>query len=167
DENNNKVYGGRAILKINNKTIRYKNGNIIILNVNNSTVTLNNYQIPHTFKKKKYTLDLIYSGSSRYYSNRNSTVLTLIKQELYISIKTRTSKNIILKGEKTNKPTYNGNIILKINNKIISNTISPTKINTTFILPIINNKNITVCYSGNEVYIPYKYTVDYNQYGKT
>lgn len=166
DENNNKVYGGRAILKINNKTIRYKNGNIIILNVKNSTVTLNNYQIPHTFKKKKYTLDLIYSGSSRYYSNRNSTVLTLIKQELYVSIKTRTSKNIILKGEKTNKPTYNGNIILKINNKIISNTISPTKINTTFILPIINNKNITVCYSGNEVYIPYKYTVDYNQYGK-
>lgn len=166
DENNNKVYGGRAILKINNKTIRYKNGNIIFLNVNNSTVTLNNYQIPHTFKKKKYTLDLVYSGSSRYYSNRNSTVLTLIKQKLYVSIKTRTSKNIILKGEKTNKPTYNGNIILKINNKIISNNISPTKINTTFILPIINNKNITVCYSGNEVYIPYKYTVDYNQYGK-
>lgn len=172
DEYNHGIDSGKVIFKINRKTLRDDEGNIIYLKVYNSTAQLNNFKIPLSFNNKNYSLDMVYGGSYIYMQNRNSSILTLKKQDVKINIKPvlHPTEGLIintqLKANQTNETINGGNIILKINGKTLSNKIAVSKENIQFTYASIKNieyiKNITICYSGTPVYNPTKYTIYFN-----
>ena len=76
-QTNNKVNGGRVIFKINGRTLKDSNNNVIYATVENGVASIT-YTIPSTLKSKEYTLSCVY-GHKLYERSEGNTTLTVVK----------------------------------------------------------------------------------------
>ncbi|MBE6493373.1 MAG: hypothetical protein E7Z84_02030 [Methanosphaera stadtmanae] len=163
DDNNNPVNSGKVIFKINGISI--KENKII----KNGFVQIENYYISSdNFGKTEYNLELVYSGNNLYNSNRNYSMIKLVKINTLIDITNTTNK----KGEtytisgliknSYNKTVNKGYIIIKINGLSLEKAkITNGSYTYSFISPTSKIKNITVVYSGNNYMYSNKKTVNF------
>ena len=76
-QTNNKVTGGRVIFKINGRTLKDSNNNVIYATVENGVASIT-YTLPSTLKSKEYTLSCVY-GHKLYERSEGNTTLTVVK----------------------------------------------------------------------------------------
>ena len=76
-QTNNQVTGGRVIFKINGRTLKDSNNNVIYATVENGVASIT-YTIPSTLKSKEYTLSCVY-GHKLYERSEGNTTLTVVK----------------------------------------------------------------------------------------
>ena len=76
-QTNNKVNGGRVIFKINGRTLKDSNNNVIYAIVENGVASIT-YTIPSTLKSKEYNLSCVY-GHKLYERSEGNTTLTVVK----------------------------------------------------------------------------------------
>ena len=76
-QTNNKVTGGRVIFKINGRTLKDSNNNVIYAIVENGVASIT-YTLPSTLKSKEYTLSCVY-GHKLYERSEGNTTLTVVK----------------------------------------------------------------------------------------
>lgn len=173
DEDGKKIENGKVIFKINGKTIKDQNGNILFTKVINATATIKNYIIPSNWRNHKYTLSAVY-GENKYYKESRSTnsTITLIihKTKLeFTSANTFKSNQTITLSIKitditnhtnmTIRPINTGKVVFKINGKTLKNeteeTIYANVINNTatitYTLPYMSTKiyNLTAVFSDS------------------
>ena len=127
DELGNNVTTGRVILKINGKTLKDADGNIIYADVVNGsakfTTTLN-------MKPKIYTVTAIYGGRNYYESSINNTTLLITKRDATVSFEdipqAMAGKEVIIKvkvvDDDVDTLVNTGRVILKINGKTLKDT---------------------------------------------
>ena len=163
DDNNNPVNSGKVIFKINGISIKE---NTV---VKNGFVQIENYYISSdNFGKTEYNLELVYSGNNLYNSNRNYSLMKLVKINTQIDIINTTNK----KGENYlitcviknsyNKTVNKGYIVIKINGLSLEKAkITNGSYVYSFISPTSKIKNITVVYSGNNYMYSNKKTVNF------
>lgn len=167
DETNKTVHGGKVVLKINGKTLKDDNGNIIYLRVENGVAKLSNYTIPENWRKSEYTLTAVYGGYQHYLSNTNNSTITLLKENVTLTYTSQTTfksnETIKLSVNVThdNKTVNTGHVIFKINKKtlkdpsgnIIYATVENGIATITYTLPPMSSKiyNLTVVY-GDSIY---------------
>ena len=108
-DNNTPVNGGKVNIKINGKSLRDNNGNVIYATVNNGIANIE-FTLPDTFQAKTYTLTAVY-GDSSYNRAENTTQLTITNP-------TTIDTNIITTAHtiKSNDSTTNTNITLTNDN---------------------------------------------------
>ena len=76
-QTNNKVTGGRVIFKINGRTLKDSNNNVIYATVENGVASIT-YTLPSTLKSKEYNLSCVY-GHKLYERSEGNTTLTVVK----------------------------------------------------------------------------------------
>ena len=76
-QTNNQVTGGRVIFKINGRTLKDSNNNVIYATVENGVASIT-YTIPSTLKSKEYNLSCVY-GHKLYERSEGNTTLTVVK----------------------------------------------------------------------------------------
>ena len=94
------VNGGRVVFKINGRTLRDSNGNIIYGNVVDGIASIT-YTVPDSFTPKNYNITCVY-GNKLYERNEGNTILTVktnTKKIATKSLKTLTDTRIELSGE--------------------------------------------------------------------
>ena len=168
DERNQRVDVGIARFKINGITIRQT------IHVKNGVVLLKDYVIPENFRGPKYNLSLVYGENNLYHSNRNTSVITLEKEESDIDI---TNTTFIKREDFTvyariyrksnNDCAYGGKAIVKINRKTVSPVLDVSGGEISFTIPNIPTSHIDciiVCYSGNEILLPSRKVVGINKF---
>jgi hypothetical protein len=168
DERNQRVDVGIARFKINGITIRQT------IHVKNGVVLLKDYVIPENFRGPKYNLSLVYGENNLYHSNRNTSVITLEKEESDIDI---TNTTFIKREDFTvyariyrksnNDSAYGGKAIVKINRKTVSPVLDVSDGEISFTIPNIPTSHIDciiVCYSGNEILLPSRKVVGINKF---
>ena len=76
-QTNNQVTGGRVIFKINGRTLKDSNNNVIYATVENGVASII-YTLPSTLKSKEYNLSCVY-GHKLYERSEGNTTLTVVK----------------------------------------------------------------------------------------
>lgn len=173
DETGKEVDYGKVIFKINGKTLKDTDGNILFRKVINATATIQNYTIPSNWRNHEYTLSAVY-GENKYYKesrSANSTITLIIhKTELEItSADTFKSNGTITLSVKitditnhtnmTIRSVNTGKVVFKINGKTLKNkteeVIYANVINNTasitYTLPYMSAKtyNLTAVFSDS------------------
>jgi len=122
DENGNIINGGKVVFKINGKTIKDESGRVIYVKVVNSTATIE-YNIPESYTGKNITITAVYSGSSQYNSQRNTSDATIQQKPLEPITFTKDSYqsriNQTIQITVNIQDTTNGKVVFKINGKTV------------------------------------------------
>lgn len=128
DENGNPVQNGKAVFKINGKTIRDSKGNVIYLKVSNGTIKLSNYKLSvKSFSSKKYTIQAVYGETDIYKSYRSQNItLNIIKHIAKAKLTTnstlKTNSTVIFRAKITDENGNNANsgkAVFKLNGKTL------------------------------------------------
>lgn len=124
DENGIPVNDGKVILKVNGKSLRDSEGNIVFIEVNDGVAE---YKTSFNLNAKPYYLTSTYSGSQNYtLSKSNVAILTVTKRDATLSIYTNTS--VIATGETVkitvkitdeNRLVNSGKVIFKLNGRTL------------------------------------------------
>lgn len=157
------VNEGKVVFKINGKSLKDTEGNVIYVTVKNGFATLN-YTIPYTFSAKNYTISTTFS-SNNYNRIENNTMITILKTNThtYVNMTKLTKENntiiqVLILDENNQLIKGNINVAIKINEKTYTNTKAvngilnlelPTKTykNNYYNLTIITGENSI--YNGN------------------
>ena len=133
----NPINTGRVVFKINGKTIKDTNGNIIYATVKEGIATIENYTVPANWFKIKSVLNVVYGGTSTYEQTRtNNTIpMNITKKTATMTMTTNTT---------TAKPGQTIKITVKITEK-------DTNVNEGRVLFKVNGKTMR----DNEGYIIY------------
>ena len=133
----NPINTGRVVFKINGKTIKDTNGNIIYTTVKDGIATIENYTVPANWFKIKSVLNVVYGGTSTYKQTRtNNTIpMNITKKTATMTMTTNTT---------TAKPGQTIKITVKITEK-------DTNVNEGRVLFKVNGKTMR----DNEGYIIY------------
>ena len=133
----NPINTGRVVFKINGKTIKDTNGNIIYATVKEGIATIENYTVPANWFKIKSVLNVVYGGTSTYEQTRtnNTTPMNITKKTATMTMTTNTT---------TAKPGQTIKITVKITEK-------DTNVNEGRVLFKVNGKTMR----DNEGYIIY------------
>ena len=133
----NPINTGRVVFKINGKTIKDANGNIIYATVKDGIATIENYTVPANWFKIKSVLNVVYGGTSTYEQTRtNNTIpMNITKKTATMTMTTNTT---------TAKPGQTIKITVKITEK-------DTNVNEGRVLFKVNGKTMR----DNEGYIIY------------
>ena len=133
----NPINTGRVVFKINGKTIKDTNGNIIYATVKDGIATIENYTVPANWFKIKSVLNVVYGGTSTYEQTRtNNTIpMNITKKTATMTMTTNTT---------TAKPGQTIKITVKITEK-------DTNVNEGRVLFKVNGKTMR----DNEGYIIY------------
>ena len=125
------VNNGKVVFKINGKTIKNETtGKVIYVNVVDGIAILE-YNIPINWNNKELNISVVYSGTSRYYSARNSTttIVEVDNEGLKVSItpfneSIKRGSNITLHVKVTinSNPETNGKVVFKINGKTLKDS---------------------------------------------
>ena len=128
DSNGQNVNNGKVVLKINGKTIKNETtGKVIYLKVTDGIVNLS-YEIPISWNNKTINITAVYSGSTKYYSSRNSTTYTIEEQKPILTItapqEAKANTNVTLNAKVTanNNVITTGKIVFKINGKTLKDS---------------------------------------------
>ncbi|PAV06908.1 hypothetical protein [Methanosphaera cuniculi] len=109
-----------------------------------------------------------------YIKNTTSSKLYIESQDVIATLSNNTYKRfddykiqISLMTNTTNMPIYGGNFVIKINGKTITNKTQIKHGSDKLYVTISSSArfvyNITICYSGNQIYKPLKYTLNFNE----
>ncbi|WP_258393699.1 right-handed parallel beta-helix repeat-containing protein [Methanosphaera stadtmanae] len=133
----NPINTGRVVFKVNGKTIKDANGNIIYATVKDGIATIENYTVPANWFKIKSVLSAVYGGTSTYEQTRtNNTIpMNITKKTATMTMTTNTT---------TTKPGQTIKITVKITEK-------DTNVNEGRVLFKLNGKTMR----DNEGYIIY------------
>ncbi|MEE0489120.1 right-handed parallel beta-helix repeat-containing protein, partial [Methanosphaera stadtmanae] len=122
----NPINTGRVVFKINGKTIKDTNGNIIYATVKEGIATIENYTVPANWFKIKSVLNVVYGGTSTYEQTRtNNTIpMNITKKTATMTMTTNTTtakpgETIKITVKITEKDTNvnEGRVLFKVNGK--------------------------------------------------
>ncbi|WP_288652914.1 carboxypeptidase regulatory-like domain-containing protein, partial [uncultured Methanosphaera sp.] len=157
--NNTLVNEGKVIFKLNGKTLKDDDGNIIFVKVENGVAKLD-YTITSIYSAKEYTLTAVFSGKdyNRVATESHLTVLrtnTHIQAEMVNITSNNATVSIKIFDEKNNTVQRNTKVTVKVNGKtfynqiIVSNGVANLNLN----LPVSSKPyNITIISGENSVY---------------
>ena len=136
DEDGNPVTEGRLVFKVNGKTIKDTNGNIIYATIKDGIATIENYTVPANWFKIKSEISAVYGGTNKYTSYRSEAIpMNITKKTATMTMTTNTT---------TAKPGQTIKITVKITEK-------DTNVNEGRVLFKVNGKTMR----DNEGYIIY------------
>ena len=158
DQLQNNITGGKVVFKINGKTIKNETtGKVIYIKVTNGIAQLE-YTVPDSYAGKNITIQAVYSGTSKYNSERaeyntiiEKAVPTLTTQD----INTTKESTITLTATITdnNKIINTGKIVFKINGKTLKDA------NGKVIYAKITNNTVSFEYTLPATYKAKEYTI--------
>ena len=122
----NPINTGRVVFKINGKTIKDTNGNIIYTTVKDGIATIENYTVPANWFKIKSVLNVVYGGTSTYEQTRtNNTIpMNITKKTATMTMTTNTTTvkpgqtiKITVKITEKDNNVNEGRVLFKVNGK--------------------------------------------------
>ena len=122
----NPINTGRVVFKINGKTIKDTNGNIIYATVKEGIATIENYTVPANWFKIKSVLNVVYGGTSTYEQTRtNNTIpMNITKKTATMTMTTNTTTakpgqtiKITVKITEKDANVNEGRVLFKVNGK--------------------------------------------------
>ena len=122
----NPINTGRVVFKINGKTIKDTNGNIIYTTVKDGIATIENYTVPANWFKIKSVLNVVYGGTSTYEQTRtNNTIpMNITKKTATMTMTTNTTTakpgqtiKITVKITEKDANVNEGRVLFKVNGK--------------------------------------------------
>ena len=122
----NPINTGRVVFKINGKTIKDTNGNIIYATVKDGIATIENYTVPANWFKIKSVLNVVYGGTSTYEQTRtNNTIpMNITKKTATMTMTTNTTTakpgqtiKITVKITEKDNNVNEGRVLFKVNGK--------------------------------------------------
>ena len=122
----NPINTGRVVFKINGKTIKDANGNIIYATVKDGIATIENYTVPANWFKIKSVLNVVYGGTSTYEQTRtNNTIpMNITKKTATMTMTTNTTTakpgetiKITVKITEKDNNVNEGRVLFKVNGK--------------------------------------------------
>jgi len=125
DEVASNITGGKAVFKVNGKTLKDANGKVIYAKLINGVATIEDYEIPNSWNKEGLTITAVYSGSSKCEALRsqetNITTTTTTPQLTAENTTATTGSTIQLKAKITagDNPITNGKVVFKVNGKTV------------------------------------------------
>lgn len=146
-DGNKLVTDGHVILKLNGKTLKDTNGNILLLDITNGIAYLD-YEIPQGFSAKNYTATTLFVGRD-YVKTYANTSLEVLKTNTHIDAKiTDVIGNIAnvklnIYDETNNLVNRNTKVTVKINGKTVINQLNITG---------TGNINLTLPQTKDETY---------------
>ena len=157
--NNTLVNEGKVIFKLNGKTLKDDDGNIIFVKVENGVAKLD-YTITSIYSAKEYTLTAVFSGKdyNRVATESHLTVLrtnTHIQAEMVNITSNNATVSIKIFDEKNNLINRDTKVTVKVNGKTVYNQIivSNGVANLNLNLPVSSKPyNITIISGENSVY---------------
>ena len=159
-EDNKQINNGKAIFKLNGKTLKDEFGNIIYTKIVNGIATIN-YRLSNTISAKTYTITVVAQGNNYDRIEANSTLTVqktntqLILQPQYLNRNTTNTIKAIIVDEQGELVVGTTKVAIKLNNKTIINTIATNGIlNTPIDLTNYKNNiyNITIIAGENSLY---------------
>ena len=157
--NNTLVNEGKVIFKLNGKTLKDDDGNIIFVKVENGIAKLD-YTITSIYSAKEYTLTAVFSGKdyNRVATESHLTVLrtnTHIQAEMVNITSNNATVSLKIFDEKNNLINRDTKVTVKVNGKTVYNQIivSNGVANLNLNLPVSSKPyNITIISGENSVY---------------
>ena len=122
----NPINTGRVVFKINGKTIKDTNGNIIYATIKDGIATIENYTVPANWFKIKSVLNVVYGGTSTYEQTRtNNTIpMNITKKTATMTMTTNTTTakpgqtiKITVKITEKDNNVNEGRVLFKVNGK--------------------------------------------------
>ena len=122
----NPINTGRVVFKINGKTIKDTNGNIIYATVKDGIAMIENYTVPANWFKIKSVLNVVYGGTSTYEQTRtNNTIpMNITKKTATMTMTTNTTTakpgetiKITVKITEKDNNVNEGRVLFKVNGK--------------------------------------------------
>ena len=122
----NPINTGRVVFKINGKTIKDTNGNIIYTTVKDGIATIENYTVPANWFKIESVLSAVYGGTSTYEQTRtNNTIpMNITKKTATMTMTTNTTTakpgqtiKITVKITEKDNNVNEGRVLFKVNGK--------------------------------------------------
>ena len=122
----NPINTGRVVFKINGKTIKDANGNIIYATVKDGIATIENYTVPANWFKIKSEISAVYGGTSTYKQTRtNNTIpMNITKKTATMTMTTNTTTakpgqtiKITVKITEKDANVNEGRVLFKVNGK--------------------------------------------------
>ncbi|MDO5822860.1 Ig-like domain repeat protein, partial [Methanosphaera sp.] len=156
---NTLVNEGKVIFKLNGKTLKDDDGNIIFVKVENGIAKLD-YTITSIYSAKEYTLTAVFSGKdyNRVATESHLTVLrtnTHIQAEMVNITSNNATVSVKIFDEKNNLINRDTKVTVKVNGKTVYNQIivSNGVANLNLNLPVSSKPyNITIISGENSVY---------------
>ena len=126
DEDGNPVTEGRLVFKVNGKTIKDTNGNIIYATIKDGIAMIENYTVPANWFKIKSEISAVYGGTSTYKQTRtNNTIpMNITKKTATMTMTTNTTTTkpgetikITVKITEKDNNVNEGRVLFKVNGK--------------------------------------------------
>ena len=125
DEDGNPVTEGRLVFKVNGKTIKDANGNIIYATVKDGIATIENYTVPANWFKIKSEISAVYGGTNKYTSYRSEAIpMNITKKTATMTMTTNTTTakpgqtiKITVKITEKDANVNEGRVLFKVNGK--------------------------------------------------
>ena len=148
---------GKVVFKVNGKSLKDANGKVIYAKVVNGTATIENYEIPSSWKEGS-TIQAVYSGSTECDKlTSDATEITITQQTPTITTEDITAtagSTITLKATiNTDVTINNGKVVFKINGKTVKDS------NGKVIYAKVNNNTVSVEYTLPENYKSGEYNI--------
>lgn len=117
---------GKVTFKVNGKTLKDANGKVIYANVVNGTATIEDYEVPESWKEGS-TIQAVYSGSSdveKLSSEKEEITITATEPSITTEdVSTTVGGTVTLKATVTAAtPVNTGKVVFKINGKIVKDS---------------------------------------------
>ncbi|WP_455645911.1 beta strand repeat-containing protein [Methanosphaera sp.] len=127
DATNDSVNSGRVVFKLNGKTLKDADGNVIYATVENGIASIQ-YTIPEDYAAKDYTLSVVF-GDSSYERVDSTTTLTVEKRVAKVEIDAITVKagetvtlSAKVTDDVTSNPVNTGKVVFKLNGRTLKDT---------------------------------------------
>ena len=125
DEDGNPVTEGRLVFKVNGKTIKDANGNIIYATITNGIAMIENYTVPANWFKIKSEISVLYGGTNKYTSYRSEAIpMNITKKTATMTMTTNTTTakpgetiKITVKITEKDANVNEGRVLFKVNGK--------------------------------------------------
>ncbi|WP_455644847.1 beta strand repeat-containing protein [Methanosphaera sp.] len=124
DATNSTVNSGRVVFKLNGKTLKDAEGNVIYATVENGIASIQ-YTIPENYAAKDYTLSVVF-GDNSYERADSTTTLTVEKRAAKVemdAITVKAGETVTLSAKVTDDTTSNpvntGKVVFKLNGKTL------------------------------------------------
>ena len=121
----NPINTGRVVFKINGKTIKDTNGNIIYATVKDGIATIENYTVPANWFKIESKISVLYGGTNKYTSYRSEAIpMNITKKTATMTMTTNTTTakpgqtiKITVKITEKDNNVNEGRVLFKVNGK--------------------------------------------------
>ena len=130
DVTGDNINKGKVVFKLNGKTLKDENGEVIYVNVKDGEAILN-YTIPNIYRANTYILTAVYGGNNYQRAETNGTLI-IQKHTVTINTATITTKNgktrikAKIRDETGKLLVTNTKLAIKINQKTILNNVTST-----------------------------------------